>query len=448
MRITGWLPGLLLFEAVFAAFSSFGQTPPSNDNYSNSITLTGTDVTFSGTLAGATVEDSQETAWFYIPSDTKESVWWNWTAPVTTTMTLQVLDSSSLALQTQAVDYLAIYTATNGSSMPDDLEIVSVPPAGMYETMPYPGLLLIDFRLSPQTISVPVMAGTNYQIQLVGSSSASYTIRLMATNAPIIVTPPRSQTVFSNSSALLYVLVAGPSPDSFTYQWQFNGNPLANQTAPMLALSNIDGTMAGNYSVVVSNSAGAVVSQAATLALHQPNSVVALKPLGIISNNFVFSLSGESGMNYRIQSTTDLVHWAPEVSFPIAPLLPNTTSVVFNSNSPIVLTVTNNLSGKYFRATPYVVNDPVAETCINNLREIRIARLVWERNDFEDSFMDEPIYTELIPYYPSQVAPFCPLDLSRRFQTSYAIRTMVQEPVCNIDGYAPLGGTHILEDPQ
>ena len=346
-----------------------------------------------------------------------------------------------------------IYTATNGSSMPDSLELVGVPPAGL---LPPVGMLLpIDFRLSPLTLSVPVTAGVSYQIQLIGSSSASYTIRLLATNTPIIITPPRSQTVFSNSSALLYVLVAGVSPNTFTYQWQFNGNPMTNQTAPMLALSNIDGTMAGNYSVLVSNSAGAVVSQAAMLALHQPSSVISLSPLGMISNNFMFSLSGENGMNYRIQSSTDLVNWASEARFPIAPLLPNTTSVVFNSNSPIVLAVTNNLGRKYFRATPYVVDDPIAETCINNLREIRIAKLIWQRNDYENASYFWPYYTDLIPYYPNQQAPFCPDAFDQNFQVSYTIRTLIQEPICNLNaGYYDTNnhlvnvGNHVLEDPQ
>jgi polyhydroxybutyrate depolymerase len=53
-----------------------------------------------------------------------------------------------------------------------------------------------------------------------------------------------------------------------TYQWRWNTNVLAGQTNSTLVLSNLQLTHLGQYSVVVSNSAGSVTSQMAGLGLY------------------------------------------------------------------------------------------------------------------------------------------------------------------------------------
>jgi len=435
MKNNGGLLEFFVFLGLFAASPCFGQTPPPNDNYSNSIALTGTDLSFSGTLAGATLEDAREAIvvdeTYGISPEPTQSVWWNWTAPVSTVLTLQLVSSSPQYRQNQALDALFVYNATNGSTSPNGL------------VLPALGSTVVDFLLAPQTFSIPVTAGTNYQIQLIGSSSASYTIRLVATNAPVIAVQPRSQTVYSNASVLFYVVAAGTAQSSFTYRWRFNGNDLTNETAPMLALTNIDGGRGGNYSVIVSNAAGYTISQPATLSVSQSNMPISLAVMGIHSNSLVFSLTGENGRNYRIESSTNLVNWAPEVSFPIAPLLPDTTSVVFNSNSPLVLTVTNNSTHKFYRATPYIINSPDAEICINNLRQVRIAKLLWQRDNSLQNPMNTPYYSELLPYFPHQLGPFCPDDYTDSFFASYRLFDLQVEPQCNV-----VPATHALEDPQ
>lgn len=438
MKINGWL--CQLFLGLFATYACSAQTPPPNDNYSNSIALTGTDLTFTGTLAGATIEGSVATGFreldayenTYGVAQPTQSVWWNWTAPASTVLTLQILSSSPGLIQNQGLDGFFIYTATNGSTDPSGLVLPAV------------GAKLIDFRLAPLSLSIPVTAGTNYQIQLIGNTSSSYTFRLVATNTPVIITQPRSQTVYSNASVLFYVVDAGIAPNAFTFQWCFNGTNISGETAPMLALTNIDGSMAGNYSVIVSNAAGYTISQPATLSVSQSNVPISLSVIGVRSNNFMFSLTGENGRNYRIESSTDLVNWAPEVSFPIAPYLPDTTSVVFSSNSPLVLAVTNNAAHKFYRATPYVIGNPDAEVCINNLRQVRIAKLLWqEDNANQEDPMFTPQYTDLLPYFPHQLAPFCPDDFTDSFFASYVIFDLMVEPRCNV-----VPATHVLEDPQ
>jgi hypothetical protein len=375
-----WLRGCVLavYLGLFASFSSFGQVQPPNDDFTNSTLLTGTDVTFSGTLAGATLEGSQEFDMYFDEpfslTDPTQSVWWTWTAPTNTGLTLQILSSSLNASDAQG-DELMIYYTTNGTSSLSGLLLPALAIEGIYG------------QLAPESLSVPVNGGTDYHIQLIGNSSGSYTFRLIATNTPIILQQPRSQAVYSNASALFYVVYAGVGQSTFTFQWLFNGTNLAGETAPMLALTNIAVSMAGDYSVIVSNSAGlSTINQPATLIVSQSNVPSYLAAGGLLSNSLVFSLTGENGRSYRIQSSTNLANWVSDLDFPIGPFITNTTSVVINTNSPLVLMVTNNSASKFFRATPYVVNDPDAAICINNLREIRVAKLLWQRDNHEVLF--------------------------------------------------------------
>ena len=164
--------------------------------------------------------------------------------------------------------------------------------------------------------------------------------------------------------------------------------------------------------------------------------------VGLSSNSVMFSLTGENGRSYRIESSTDLVNWASELSFPIAPGFPNSTSIVINTNSPTVLTVTNNSGQKFFRARPYVLNGSDVEICVNHLREIRIAKLLWLESNAPTP-VATPMLADLLPYFPHHLAPFCPDDYVQEFWTSYDINDLLTEPVCKI--YPP---THFLEDPQ
>ncbi|HWI58907.1 MAG TPA: immunoglobulin domain-containing protein, partial [Bacillota bacterium] len=81
--------------------------------------------------------------------------------------------------------------------------------------------------------------------------------------APAITQQPASQTVWAGQSVTFSAVATGtPLPD---YQWQFNGAPIPGGTTPNLTLNEVQVTNAGAYTVVVSNPAGSVTSQPATL---------------------------------------------------------------------------------------------------------------------------------------------------------------------------------------
>jgi hypothetical protein len=236
-----------------------------------------------------------------------------------------------------------------------------------------------------------------------------------------------------------------------SYQWQFAGTNLTGQTVAMLALTNIDGSQAGSYTVIVTNIGGAVTSAPAMLFVSSSNVSPTLTPISGEGEQFGFRLDGEVGRNYRIESAVDLVHWTNEYSFPIQVFAsyggnPALTSVIFNTNGSSLLSVSNAVPGKFLRASQY---QPADEICINNLRQIRFAKALWLRDDTMQNGhqrWDTPFFnTDLGKYFLQNNWPHCPLDTNASWLTSYStgVGNCAYPPACVIDLT-----NHILEEPQ
>ncbi len=81
-------------------------------------------------------------------------------------------------------------------------------------------------------------------------------------DAPRITAQPRSATVAAGSPFSLSVTASGPG---LAYQWSKDGAALPGATSATYSKNNSASTDAGSYTVTVSNSAGRVVSNAATV---------------------------------------------------------------------------------------------------------------------------------------------------------------------------------------
>ncbi len=86
--------------------------------------------------------------------------------------------------------------------------------------------------------------------------------------APYVLLQPQNQASPAGGTVLFQVFKAGISPA--TYQWRFNGAPLAGATTSSLSLTNVQVTDVGNYSVLLSNAVGAAVSSNAFLTVAVP----------------------------------------------------------------------------------------------------------------------------------------------------------------------------------
>ena len=91
---------------------------------------------------------------------------------------------------------------------------------------------------------------------------------------PAITAQPQSVTTVTGTTAIFSATATGSAP--LSYQWQLNGVNLANggrisgATTNTLTIANVQPADAGNYTLVVSNPAGAVTSVVATLTVSGP----------------------------------------------------------------------------------------------------------------------------------------------------------------------------------
>ena len=109
--------------------------------------------------------------------------------------------------------------------------------------------------------------------------------------APVLTQQPASQMATSGSTVSLNVSATGAAP--LSYQWWYNGAPLAGKTSPTLTLNGVVVAQSGNYGVVVSNALGVVASDAAGLSILDVP-VVTVDPqsqVGVVGGSVTFTVT-------------------------------------------------------------------------------------------------------------------------------------------------------------
>jgi exopolysaccharide biosynthesis protein len=91
---------------------------------------------------------------------------------------------------------------------------------------------------------------------------------------PVILAQPQDQTVFPGQNVTFSVNVTGASP--LTYAWRYNGSDLPGATTSSYTITNAQSTLAGAYSVLITNAFGSALSS---------NAALAILPLGASGDN-------------------------------------------------------------------------------------------------------------------------------------------------------------------
>jgi hypothetical protein len=98
-------------------------------------------------------------------------------------------------------------------------------------------------------------------------SAVSETATLTVIEPPVITSQPQNRTNLVGTDATFIVAATGTA---LNYQWRFNDANIAGATSSQYVRPSVQSADAGNYSVVVSNSAGHVTSSTAVLTVVQP----------------------------------------------------------------------------------------------------------------------------------------------------------------------------------
>jgi len=127
---------------------------------------------------------------------------------------------------------------------------------------------------------------------------------------PLITTQPANQVVTVGGTASFSVTASGTLP--LSYQWNFDGTNLVGATNIVLTLVNVQLSQAGNYTVLVTNSYGSILSSNATLTVLAPP-IILVQPtnqtvVGGGAASFSVTASGTLPLSYQWSfNTTNLV---------------------------------------------------------------------------------------------------------------------------------------------
>lgn len=377
----------LCFLGCCVSANCFSQAPV-NDDFTNAIPLYGNSLTFTGTVANATYEDGESPCLTNFTCFPGGSVWWTWTATNSSAVIIDTIICTPVGTRAG----ITIHTGTDVTTLVDlDWNAVEFP--------------------TNRYVSFLATMGMTYRIRAIGDATDLFTLRLTATNRPMILRPPQSQTVAAGGSVVFSEVAAGLKP--LAYQWQFKGSDLAGQTKPILLLHGVTANEAGSYSVIVSNLTGVSTSAAANLTISPSDPRPWLALMNVSNSSYVqCALTGSVSRTYWIEATTNLFNWSNK----------EIVRSINYTNGVSEFWIYKDTNQKYFRATPVLT----AEVCIAHLREIDAAVQHWaiQVKKAPTAYVTE---TDITPYLP--VNPVCPAG-GTFFSDSYRLSVLVEKPIC------------------
>ena len=175
------------------------------------------------------------------------------------------------------------------------------------ENLP-PGIQIVGQGLNTAFLrGTPTQAG-NWNTTVTGwenndatGASASDTVSITisaGTTPPTISIQPASIRRLPDTNAVFTVVASGTSP--LSYHWRKGLTPLAALNSPTLTLTNLSTNSAGNYSVIVSNTAGTLLSASAALAIASQPTIASSR----VGQSIRLGFTGETGVTYRVETST------------------------------------------------------------------------------------------------------------------------------------------------
>lgn len=249
---------------------------PSNDNFANSILLSGSQGSTNGTNIRGTKESGEPN---HAGNAGGASVWYHWTAPASGSVTLDTVGSTFDSA-------LAVYTGNSVNA----LTSVASDHASAGN-----GASRVVFTATSSTIYRVAVDGWN---GAVGNATLNWT----QPSAPIFTVQPQSQTVYQGNNVTFTANAIG-TPDP-TYQWRSTNVNISGATSSSYSITSVQTNHAANYTVVATNTSGSVTSVVAVLTVLTSEATLS-GPI-VTNNTFQLTVSLVSGLNYIIQANTNL----------------------------------------------------------------------------------------------------------------------------------------------
>jgi hypothetical protein len=266
---------------------------PGNDTFANSYVITGAEGSTNGTTVRATRQSGEPN---HAGHTNSPSVWYHWVA---TTNGATTIAATNIGANIDTT--VAIYT---GSSVG--------------------GLTLVTNRhaVGGTNVIFNATAGTTYRIAIAGynGTCGDFMLRWAAPTVPMILAQPQSTNCVANVNENALFAVVGIGTPTPAYQWRFKGTNsgatttnISGATNTSYTITNVQTSHVGDYSVVLTNSAGSVTSSVAALFIYA-DSAARLNLYGYSSTSFWFQIYGLTNRAYVVQTSTNLnssTNWNP-----------------------------------------------------------------------------------------------------------------------------------------
>lgn len=247
-------------------------------------------------------------------------------------------------------------------------------PAATFSAVNLPSWATLNPATGEISGTPPDTSGSPFTVTITATNGIAVTQTLTISVSPAVLPPtvtaqPSSVAVAEGQTTTFSVTVTGTAP--FSYQWRRNGFPINGATGPSLSLANIQPSAAGIYSVAVQNTAGAIVSDGATLTVNtlptftlQPFSQTALAGSSVTFN---VAASGGGTLAYQWRRNGVAIPGATSVSFTI----PNVSATEAGNYDVLVSNSLGQVRSSLAQLTlataavaPVVVTQPSSRTAL------------------------------------------------------------------------------------
>jgi hypothetical protein len=200
----------------------------------------------------------------------------------------------------------------------------------------------------------------------VGSILSSNAVVKVVT-IPVIAKQPTSRSIIAGITTTLSVTVSNASTQVLSYQWQKDGTNVPTATNASYQLVNVTNTHSGSYTVIVTNAAGSVTSDAAVV-LVQTRPSITVQPAAT-------SIGSGSNLNLTVTATGDGIgyQWRKGgVNLPGGVLSNYTVLGATRDDSGVYSVVVSNAVGSvtssntqvYVVDAPSIVTPPVSNVVV------------------------------------------------------------------------------------
>ena len=152
--------------------------------------------------------------------------------------------------------------------------------------------------------AVAVSGNTVYDFTYRGGSSGDGLALSLTLSAPTITQQPQSVSVANGQPASFTVAADGTG--ILDYQWRFNTNtPVTGATSPTLSFPIASNSLAGKYSVVITNNFGSVTSSFALLSIVNQSTLESFS-FNTTNRSFSITVANAPQTTNRMWATTNL----------------------------------------------------------------------------------------------------------------------------------------------